>query len=93
MFCITTKYKYYNTYNICMKIKNIQPSNELFIKDIEGFLKSKVTWYGTGAKVDCPKRYLGQEVYLIILKNGAKKESEDSGGKLRKGNSKNRRTR
>ena len=51
-----------------MKIKNIQPVNELKIKDIEGFLKSKVTWYGTGAKVDCPKRYLGQDVYLVILK-------------------------
>jgi len=74
-----------------MKIKNIQPTNELTIKDIEGFLKSKVTWYGTGAKVDCPKRYLGQEVYLIILKNGTKKKSDKSGRSIRKSISKNRR--
>ena len=76
-----------------MKIKNIEPANELTIKDIEGFLKSKVTWYGTGAKVDCPKRYLGQDVYLVILKNGAKKEDEESRGDTRKSTSKNRGTR
>lgn len=52
-----------------MKIINIQPKTEIKVKNIKGFLKSKVTPYGTGAKVDCPKRYLGQEVYLIILKN------------------------
>ena len=76
-----------------MKIKNIKPINELTIKNIDGFLKSKVTWYGTGAKVDCPKRYLGQEVYLIILKNGTKKKSEDTRGDIRKSSSKNRRAR
>ncbi len=51
-----------------MKIINIEPQSEIKVKNIEGFLKGKVTWYGTGAKVDCPKRYLGQDVYLIILK-------------------------
>lgn len=51
-----------------MKIINIEPKNEITVKNIEGFIKGKVTWYGTGAKVDCPKRYLGQDVYLIILK-------------------------
>jgi len=56
-----------------MKIRNIEPKNEIKVKNIEGFIKSKVTWYGTGAKVDCPKRYLGQEVYLIILKNEKQK--------------------
>jgi putative transposon-encoded protein len=72
-----------------MKIINIQPSNELTIKDIEGFIKSKVTWYGTGAKVDCPKKYLGQEVYLVILKNGTRKKSERTGRKTIKSPSKN----
>jgi len=51
-----------------MKIINIEPKNEIKVKNIEGFIKGKVTWYGTGAKVDCPKRYLGQDVYLVILK-------------------------
>lgn len=56
-----------------MKIINIIPKSEIKLKGIKGFLKNKVTKYGTGAKVDCPKRYLGQEVYLIILENGTKK--------------------
>ncbi|MBU1976528.1 MAG: DUF2080 family transposase-associated protein, partial [Nanoarchaeota archaeon] len=25
-----------------------------------------VTKFGTGAKVDCPKEYLGRKVYLLI---------------------------
>lgn len=52
-----------------MKIINIQPKRKIILEGIEGFLKNKVTKYGTGAKVDCPKRYLGQDVYLIILEN------------------------
>lgn len=59
-----------------MKIINIIPKTELKIKRIKGFLKNKVTWYGTGAKVDIPKRYLGEEVYIIILENGIKKENK-----------------
>lgn len=67
-----------------MKIINIIPNTELKVRNIEGFLKNKVTPYGTGAKVDCPKRYLGQEVYLIILKNETKKPNR------RKSKTKNR---
>lgn len=57
-----------------MKIINIMPKTELKIKGIRGFLRNRVTWYGTGAKVDIPKRYLGEEVYIIILENGTKKK-------------------
>lgn len=42
------------------------PKNEIKIKNIKGFLKRKVTPFGTGAKVDCPKEYLGKTVYLVI---------------------------
>lgn len=47
------------------KIKLISKT-ELKIKNIKGFLKRKVTKFGTSAKVDCPKEYLGKEVYLVI---------------------------
>jgi len=50
------------------KIKLILKT-ELNIKNIKGFLKRKVTKFGTSAKVDCPKEYLGKEVYLIICNN------------------------
>jgi len=62
-----------------MKIINIIPKTELKIKGIKGLLRNKVTWYGTGAKVDIPKRYLGDDVYIIILeKNGIKKRLSKS---------------
>lgn len=36
--------------------------------EIEGFIRKKVTPFGTGAKVDCPKEFLGKFVYLVIVK-------------------------
>jgi putative transposon-encoded protein len=36
--------------------------------EIEGFIQKTVTPFGTGAKVDCPKEYLGRKVYLVICK-------------------------
>ena len=74
-----------------MKIVEFHKNTELKIKNIKGFMKRKVVISGTSAKVNVPKEYLGCDTYLIILENGVKKESEDSGGKIRKSPSKNRR--
>lgn len=49
-----------------MKIIKLIAKNKLEIKNIRGFLKRKVTPFGTSAKVDCPKEYLGKTVYLVI---------------------------
>jgi len=49
-----------------MKIIKINTKNELNIKNIKGFLKRKVTKFGTSAKVDCPKEYLDKTAYLVI---------------------------
>ena len=35
---------------------------------ILGFLERTVTPFGTSAKVDCPKRYIGKRAYLIVCK-------------------------
>ena len=43
-----------------------EPATEIKVTGIIGFLKRKVTSYGTGAKVTCPKEYLGKIVYLVI---------------------------
>ncbi|MBU2638036.1 MAG: DUF2080 family transposase-associated protein [Nanoarchaeota archaeon] len=32
----------------------------------EVLIERTVTKFGTGAKVDCPKEYLGRKVYLLI---------------------------
>ena len=37
-------------------------------EEIEGFIRKKVTPFGTGAKVDCPKKFLGRTVYLVVCK-------------------------
>lgn len=43
---------------------------ELTLKDfeIEGFLERVVTPFGTSAKADVPKKYIGRRVYVIITK-------------------------
>lgn len=42
-------------------------STRLVLTGIACFLKKRVTKFGTGAKVDCPKEFLGKAVYLVIL--------------------------
>ena len=43
---------------------------ELTLKEneIEGFLERVVTPFGTSAKADVPKKYIGRRVYVIISK-------------------------
>jgi len=44
----------------------VKARSELKLKNIKGFIEKTVTAFGTGAKVDCPKEYLGKKVYLVI---------------------------
>ena len=50
-----------------MKKAKLQVTNRLEIQNIEGFMIKRVTPFGNSAKVDCPKQYLGREVYLVII--------------------------
>ncbi len=49
------------------KVKIIKKT-KLILTDIEGFVKRKVVPVGNSAKVNCPKEYIGREVYLVIIK-------------------------
>lgn len=49
------------------KIK-VKISNEISVKNICGYFEHKVTKFGTGAKIDCPKKYLGLEVVILVKK-------------------------
>ena len=49
-----------------MKIVKINSKTKLTIKNIRGFFKRKVKPFGTSARVDCPKEFLGKTVYLVI---------------------------
>ena len=44
---------------------------DLTLKDseIEGFLERVVTPFGTSAKADVPRKYIGRRVYVIINKS------------------------
>ncbi len=52
-----------------MRRVKVNPTTELKLSGIAGFIKKEVTPYGNGAKVDCPKRYLGKTVYLVVLED------------------------
>ncbi len=37
--------------------------------EVVGFFEKRVTKFGTGAKIDCPKEYLGKMVYILVRKD------------------------
>lgn len=37
--------------------------------DIEFLYEKTINKYGTGAKIDAPKEFLGRKVYVLIRKN------------------------
>ena len=58
-----------------MKIIPIELKTKISVEGIRGFIKRRVTPFGTSAKVDCPKEYLGHDVYLVILENEKQKSN------------------
>ena len=52
-----------------MKKRRMKLQTEITVKGIEGFIKKRVTPFGNGAKVDCPKKFIGRGVYLIICRD------------------------
>jgi putative transposon-encoded protein len=50
-----------------MRKVKVNATSHLEIDNIKGFIIRRVTQFGNSAKVDCPKEYLGREVYLVIL--------------------------
>lgn len=48
------------------KVK-VNYQTRLEIEGIVGFIERKVTPFGTGAQVICPKEYMGRKVLLVIL--------------------------
>ena len=48
----------------------VTETTRLMVDGVEGFFEKSVTRFGTGAKVDCPKQYLGRAVYVIVRKPG-----------------------
>ncbi len=36
--------------------------------EIDGFFEKFVTKFGNGAKIDCPKEFIGRKVYVVVCK-------------------------
>ena len=56
-----------------MKKINTIISNKIEVENIKGYFEHKVTKFGTGAKIDCPKEYLGCEVVVLVKKRKSSK--------------------
>ena len=48
------------------RIVEFEAKNKLTLENIVGFIRRPVVPHGTGAKVTCPKEFLGKTVYLVI---------------------------
>ena len=46
----------------------LSKENLVLTNEIEGFIQKKITPFGTGAHITCPKEYLGRTVYLVICR-------------------------
>lgn len=46
----------------------INEKTEVIDNQIETHFEKKVTRFGTGAKIDCPKEHIGKNAYIIIRK-------------------------
>ena len=49
-----------------MKRVQVVEVNEITVRNIQAYMERVVTKFGSGAKVDCPKEFLGKKAYLII---------------------------
>ena len=51
-----------------MRRIQIKRDRLILTDSVLGFFEKVVTPFGTGAKIDCPKEFLGRRVYVIIRK-------------------------
>lgn len=54
-----------------LKIKNKKLN---IFTDVDNLYTKKVTKFGSGAKIDCSKQYIGKDVIVIILKDKKSKK-------------------
>ena len=52
-----------------MKKVQVFEANGIPVRNIQAYMERVVTKFGSGAKVDCPKEFLGKKAYLIIEKD------------------------
>ncbi len=48
------------------RVVRLETKTKLTVDGIVGFIRRPVVPHGTGAKVTCPKEFLGKTTYLVI---------------------------
>ncbi len=57
-----------NIYQGSMRKIKVNKGKLILTEGVVGFFRKTVTKFGTGAKVDCPKEFLGKQVYVVVCK-------------------------
>lgn len=49
-----------------MRRLSLKHKTKVTVNGAIGYFIKKVTVFGTGAKIDCPKEYVGKTVHIIV---------------------------
>lgn len=55
--------------NKTMKKIRTTATNQIQVKNIQGYFERTINKFGTGAKIDAPKEYLGKKVIILVCKD------------------------
>ena len=47
----------------------IEDGNLTLTDDVAKFFQRTVTPFGNGAKIDCPREFLGRKVYIVVVED------------------------
>jgi len=50
-----------------MRKIRVEKGKLVLTDNVIGFFQKTVTLFGTGAKIDCPKEFLGRTVYVLVV--------------------------
>jgi putative transposon-encoded protein len=45
----------------------VEKGKLILTDNVTGFFQKTVTPFGNGAKIDCPKEFLGRTVYVLVV--------------------------
>lgn len=59
-----------------MRKINTTITSEVAVRNIKGYFERKVNKFGTGAKIDAPKEYLGRKVIVLVSEERVKEAKQ-----------------
>jgi putative transposon-encoded protein len=52
-----------------MRTIQVKVTNKISVNNIKAYFEKSVTKFGTGAKIDAPKEYLGKKVIVLVCES------------------------